>query len=205
MAVLRLETLKQPNLIKMRKRIIFLILLPFLVLLDNYCQVSNRQLSLISKMNFAFIGTGDYPAFYFSNGFQIPVAKSVKVLGSLGILISSDDGKKDITQTHNISYINAEFISVLTPIDLNRFFINFNIGCSIRYRSEIIFVAGTTINSTFIPIYNTKKSIDLGYTGQIDLGFKISKKTSLFINLGLHSFNNGSGFSSLGIGIDLKI
>jgi hypothetical protein len=189
----------------MKKRILLLALLESIILLNSYGQISKRDLSFKSALNFAFLGTGDYMGFYYYNGLQMPLSKAIKLSGTFGILISSNNGEKDILITHNNSYINGDLILILTPLESNKFYLNFYLGTSVRKRSEFEFISMTTVNGISTPKYSIDGSFDYGYLGLLGFGLKLSSRSSLVLDMGIHSYNKGTSVSSIGLGINLKL
>jgi len=176
-----------------------------IILLNSYGQISKRDLSIKSVVNFAFLGTGDYMGFYYYNGLQMTLSKPIKLCGTFGILLSSNNGEKDILITHNNSYLNGDLILVLTPVESNKIFINFYLGSSVRKRSEFEFISITTINGIPTPKYKIDESFDYGYLGLLGIGLKVTSRSSLVLEMGIHSYNKGTSVSSIGLGINLKL
>jgi hypothetical protein len=189
----------------MKKRILLLALMESIILFSSYGQISKRDLSIKFSANLAFLGLGDYLGFYYYNGLELPVSKAIKLSGTFGTLISANDGEKDIFITHNNSYISGDIILILTPLESNKIYLNFYLGTSVRKRSEFEFLSMTTVNGISNPKYSIDESFDYGYLGLLGFGIKLSSRSSLVLDMGIHSYNKGTSISSIGLGINLKI
>lgn len=180
----------------------FLIILFLVLTINGYGQDSYNRLSLNVTSGYAFLGDGDYGAFYFDNGVTFNIKRLFQISGELGFLISSNDGAKNIHLAHNYSYILGDILLKIIPIETSHIYCSFGVGNSNRYSSEIRFQGMRTFNEQTIIEYNNEVSLDIGYVCQFNAGFMISSKSILFINSEFHGFNRGTSFFSLGLGLN---
>lgn len=184
----------------------FLTFLLFFCLNIN-CVAQNRsgKMILFISSGYSFLGDEDYSGFLCTNSIRFDIIKHIQISESFGCNLSSNNGEKNLLLTHNSIHVINDLSFVLLPFDTEKFKIGFNMGGSLRYRSEINTIGYSEINGVVTLKYSNSVSVDLGYFGQVELGFGLSQKTSLFILAGMHSFKNGSGISSIGLGLSLKL
>jgi sRNA-binding carbon storage regulator CsrA len=185
---------------------VFLLLILLLSLNINcLSQKRNEQISILISSEYSILGDGDYRGFYYNNGLRFNIFKHIQISESIGFCLSTNNGRKNILQTHNFVNISNDIFVSLLAIDNEKFKVGFDLGGSVRYRSEVYTTGYTEINGVKLLKYNNLDSFELGYLGQLEVGFIISQKTSLFLLASIHSYRKGSGISSFGFGVSLKL
>jgi len=175
------------------------------ILPECYGQKSNEKISINTSANYAFLGDGDYAGFYYENSLIYTFKQSIQLSAGLGLILSANNGNKDIFLSHNNAYISGDLLCKIIPIKSNFFDLYFGFGNSNRYRSEIeVKNVTSTIEGTIIK-YSNVVSFDIGYTGQVGVGFKIFNQIIIFLNGEVHEYNKGTGVASLGLGINIKL
>jgi hypothetical protein len=189
----------------MKKKSLFLFIIFLVLCIKCFSQNQNRKLELKTEMGYAFLREGDYGGFYYFNKIEYPLQEFIHVSGSIGYLISSNNGKKNISLAHNISFLQGDISLIVNPVKLTKFYLNFGLGGSVRHRSETEIVGLSIINGVTTLKYSTEDSFDIGYLGQLGFGFKVTHRTSFELEMGIHSYNKGTSVSSIGLGINLKL
>lgn len=175
------------------------------ILTESYGQESNEKVSINASINYAFLGDGDYTGFYYENSLIYSIKQSVIISAGLGFIISANNGNKNILLSHSNAYISGDLLFKIIPIKSKKFDLYFGFGNSNRYRSEIEVKNVTITNEGTTIKYSNTVSFDIGYTGQVGMGFKISHKIMILINGELHEYNKGTGVASLGLGVTIKL
>jgi hypothetical protein len=188
----------------MKTKILFFVLICG-VIVKNYGQGPNGKIHIGGSINYAFLGAGDYSGVYYSNSFFYSIKPSFQISGSLGFLFSSNDGKEYIYRSHNNAYLLGDLTCKIVPVTTKIVDMFFEIGFSGRHRSELEVQSVFTINNKTTVNYSNEESYDIGYLGLIGFGFKITSKTMILLKGELHSYNKGTGISSFGLGINLRL
>jgi hypothetical protein len=179
-----------------------------LILCLNFnCLAQNKssKTSLLVSSGFTLFGDGDYGGFLFTNSIRQDILKYIQLSESFNCALSSNNGEDNILLSHNYIHVFNDFSVVLLPVKTEKLSVGLNLGGSLSYRSEINLTGYSFKNGVETLNYTNSNSFDLGYFGQIEVGYGLSQKTSLFIFAGMHSYKNGSGISSIGLGISLKL
>jgi len=179
------------------------LIVPLIVLANKGLgQDFSSKISMSATSSYAFLGDGDYGAFYYDNGVSFNIKPLLQISGELGFLISSNDGEKSIHLSHNYSYILGDIIFKIIPITTKHFYSSFGFGNSNRYSSEIRMQSLKTVNDQTFVEYNNEVSFYFGYVCQLNIGFMISSKSTIFINSEFHGFNRGTSIASFGLGFN---
>jgi hypothetical protein len=183
--------------------LLFILSIPFNI--KCYSQNQDRKLALKIMMGYEFLSDGDYGGFYYRNSIEYPLKEHIYISGSIGSLVSSNNGNKNISLAHNISFLQGDISLIVNPVNLTKFYLNFGLGGSVRHRSETEIVGISIINGVTTPKYSTVDSFDIGYLGQLGFGFKTTQRTSLELEMGMYSYNKGTSIFSTGLGVKIKI
>jgi hypothetical protein len=175
--------------------------------LNINCVAQNERgkITLFISSGYSLLGDEDYNGFLCTNSIRFNIIKHIQISESFGCNLSSNNGEKNLLLTHSSIHILNDLSFVLLPFDTKKFKVGFNMGGSLRYRSEINTIGYSEINGVITLKYSNSDSVDLGYFGQVELGFSLSQKIFLFLLAGMHSYKNGSGISSTGLGLSLKL
>jgi len=183
--------------------LLIIVLIPFSI--KCLSQDQDRKVTLKTMMGYEFLSDGDYGGFYYCNSIEYPLKEHIYISGTIGSLVSSNNGNKNILLGHNISFLQADLSLIINPVNLTKFYLNFGLGGSFRHRSETEIVGLSIVNGVTTPKYSTEDSFDIGYLGQIVFGFKATNRTSLELEMGMHSYNKGTSTFSTGFGVKIKI
>jgi len=184
-----------------------LILLLALFFIGNHSfgQDTKGMIDINCSLNYAFLGEGDFSGIYYTNSILYSFSSGFQISGTLGFLNSSNSGKENILYSHNDTHLTGDIILKINPIEFGKFNLYFAFGGSVRHRSEIRVNTLETIDGKLYPGYNNSVSTDIGYTGQTGIGYKISPRILLILNGAIHAYNNGTGVSSIGLGVDIDL
>ena len=183
--------------------LLIIVLIPFSI--KCLSQDQDRKVTLKTMMGYEFLSDGDYGGFYYCNSIEYPLKEHIYISGTIGSLVSSNNGKQNILLGHNISFLQADLSLIVNPVNLTKFYLNFGLGGSVRHRSEIKVDGLSIINGVTTLKYKSEDSLDIGYLGQIVFGFKATNRTSLELEMGMHSYNKGTSTFSTGFGVKIKI
>ena len=184
-----------------------LLLFIALILFSIKClsQDQDKKLALKTMMSYVLLRDGDYEGFYYGNSIEYPLKEHIYISGTIGSLVSSNNGNKNISLAHNISFLQGDISLIVNPVNLTKFYMNFGLGGSVRHRSETEIIGLSIVNGVTTPKYSTEDSFDIGYLGQLGFGFKVTHRTSLELEMGMHSYNKGTSTFSTGLGVKIKI
>ena len=184
-----------------------LILLLVLFFIGNRSNGQDKKgkIDIKSCLNYAFLGEGDFSGIYYANSILYSFSSGFQISGTLGFLNSSNSGKENILDSHNDNHITGDIALKINPIEFWKLGLFFALGGSVRHRSEIRLNTLETINEKLYPRYNNSVTTDVGYTGQVGFGFKITPRIMLILNGAIHSYKKGTGVSSIGLGVDIKL
>ncbi len=174
-------------------------------MMNIFSQGKDSKISLDASINYALLGDGDYSGFYYDNSIIYSIKPSLEIIANLGFIISSNDGKNNIEYSHSNSYIIGDVLLRLIPIKLKKIDVYFGLGFSNRCRSEIKLQSIFIENNDTDLEYSNKVAYDYGYLGHVGVGFWISPKVMILLNGEMHGYNEGTGISSLGLGMRLKL
>ena len=169
------------------------------------CQNEESKIELNSSCHYSLLGTGDYSAFYYNNGINYSVTPLLQICASLGFIYSSNNGESNIFLYHNDSYLMGNFYIRILPIKTKRFTGYLGLGSSNRYRAEIVLSGYSNYGGNITYDYTDNFSFDTGYIVYLGFSYKISPKISIILNGEMDNYKNGTGVSSIGMGINIKI
>ncbi len=168
-------------------------------------QNNESKIELNSSFHYSLLGTGDYSAFYYSNGLNYSIKPLFQICGSLGFITSSNDGSDNILVFHNNFYLMGNIYVRILPIKTKRFVGYFGLGSSNRYRTELVLDGIKNFNDNPVYVYSNSYSFDAGYLVYLGCSYRISSKISIILNGEMDNYKNGTGVSSVGMGINIKI
>jgi hypothetical protein len=187
------------------KNFLLLLILSIPFNIKCYSQNQDRKLALKSIMCYELLRDGDFEGFFYGNSIEYPLKEHIYISGSIGSLVSSNNGNKNISLAHNISILQGDISLIVNPVNLTKFYLNFGLGGSVRHRSETEFIGLSIVNGVTTPKYSIEDSFDIGYLGQLGFGFKATQRTSLELEIGMYSYNKGTSIFSTGLGVKIKI
>ncbi len=169
------------------------------------CQNEESKIELNSSFHYSLLGTGDYSAFYYNNGINYSVTPLLQICASLGFIYSSNDGENNILLYHNNSYLMGNLYIRILPIKTKRVTGYLGFGSSNRYRAEIVLSGLRNYDGNVIYDYTDNFSFDTGYIVYLGFSYRISSKISIILNGEMDNYKNGTGISSVGMGLNIKI
>jgi hypothetical protein len=169
------------------------------------CQNENSKIELNFSSHYSLLGTGDYSAFYYNNGINYSITPLLQISASLGFIYSSNNGENNILMYHHNSYLLGNFYIRILPINTKKFTGYFGFGSSNRYRAEIVLSGLRNYGGNIIYDYTDNFSFDAGYLVYLGFSYKISSKISIILNGEMDNYKDGTGISSVGMGINIKI
>lgn len=187
----------------MKTKVLFLFLAT-IISIDDYGQAAEKKVEISATTNYALLGDGDFGGFYYDNSISYSIRQFFDVCVSMGFLVSSNSGKKDILSSHNDVHLLGDALFIITPIEGKRINLSFGFGYTNRYRAQTRLQYLKIIDEEITKEYENLTSFDIGYIGQLCCGFKISPKIDLIINGELHNYNKGTGLASVGFGINYR-
>ncbi len=187
----------------MKTKILFLFLAT-LIFINNYGQVTEKKIELGATINYALLGDGDFGGFYYDNSVSYSIRQFFDICASVGFLVSSNSGSKNILNSHNDVHLLGDVLFIITPVEGKRVNLSFGFGYTNRYRAQTRLQYVKITNEEIITEYENLTSFDIGYMGQLSCGCKIFSKVKLIANGELHYYNKGTGLASVGLGINYK-
>lgn len=99
------------------KKVIISLGLIICALLNCHGQEIGKKFGINATINYGLLGDGDFGAIYYDNNLSYSLNQFFDITGSLGFLISSNNGIDNVMLSHTDAYLMGDFLIRITPIE----------------------------------------------------------------------------------------
>lgn len=180
-----------------------------LILTISCVTLKAQEKTLNADLGYFHMGDGDYSGVSYNNA--VTFKKESRFFKAGIMYLNAATLEEDQWyHRHHVSNIINYYNLGITPILSKYLECSISLGFNWRYRNEITFHSSKTIysnsgESTRIITNNYTQSYDYGGNLDIEIRYKTKKKIHPNVTLRYMSFNKGSSFYSLNLGINYTL